>query len=149
MTANEVIKLNDAVMDSWNRHDTKTFLTLCDENIVWKDLASPEPMKGKQSAEDFFKQWHNGFPDFRLKVLNQVATEDKVAVELEFTGTNTGPLRMGDQPEIPATNRKITNRGCYFAKAKNGKFVEVHTYPDLAGMMVSLGLQEAAHHALH
>jgi steroid delta-isomerase-like uncharacterized protein len=149
MTVNEVIKLNEAVMDSWNRHDTRKFLSYCDENIVWRDLANPEDLKGKQSAEDFFNQWHIAFPDFTLKVTNQVATEDRVAVELEFTGTNTGPLRMADQPEIPATNRKITNRGCYFAKAKNGKFVEVHTYPDLAGMMIALGLQEPAHHAMH
>jgi len=145
MSANDVIKLNDAVMDSWNRHDTKKFLTYCDENIVWKDLASPEPMKGKQAAENFFNMWSTAFPDFTLKIINQVATDDKIAVELEFTGTNTGPLKMGDQPAIPATNRKITNKGCYFGKVKNGTFTEVSTYPDLAGMMVSLGLQEAAH----
>ena len=29
MSANDVIKLNDAMMDSWNRHDTKKFLTYC------------------------------------------------------------------------------------------------------------------------
>ena len=143
MNANDVIKLNDAVMDSWNRHDTKKFLTYCDENIVWRDSASPEPMRGKAGAEEFFNMWTTAFPDFRLKTLNQVANDDSIAVEIEFTGTNTGPLKMGDQPEIPATNRKVTNNGCYFGKVKNGKFTEVHTYPDLAGMMVQLGLQEA------
>jgi predicted ester cyclase len=143
MSANDVIKLNDAVMESWNRHDTKKFLTYCDENIVWRDSASPEPARGKAGAEGFFNMWTTAFPDFRLKTLNQVANDDSIAVEIEFTGTNTGPLKMGDQPEIPATNRKVTNNGCYFGKVKNGKFTEVHTYPDLAGMMVQLGLQEA------
>jgi predicted ester cyclase len=143
MNANDVIKLNDAVMDSWNRHDTKKFLTYCDENIVWRDSASPEPTRGKAGAGDFFNMWTTAFPDFRIKTLNQVANDDSIAVEIEFTGTNTGPLKMGDQPEIPATNRKVTNNGCYFGKVKNGKFTEVHTYPDLAGMMVQLGLQEA------
>ena len=143
MSANDVIKLNDAVMDSWNRHDTKKFLTYCDESIVWRDSASPEPARGKAGAEEFFNMWTTAFPDFRLKTLNQVANDDSIAVEIEFTGTNTGPLKMGDQPEIPATNRKVTNNGCYFGKVKNGKFTEVHSYPDLAGMMVQLGLQEA------
>ena len=142
MSAKEVLKLHDDVMDSWNRHDTKKFLTYVDEKIVWQDLGSPEPIRGKGGAEEFFNNWSTAFPDFKMKVLNTVVAEDSIAAELEFTGTNTGTFRMGDQPEIPATNRKVTNKGCYFAKVKNGKFTEIHSYPDLAGMMVQLGMQE-------
>lgn len=147
MSANDVIKLNDAVLDSWNRHDVKKFLTYCDESIVWRDTASPDPIKGKPGAEEFFNSWSTAFPDLRIKELNKIASEESIAVEIEFSGTNNGSLRMGDQPEIPATHRSVTNRGCYFGKIKNGKFVEVHTYPDLAGMMVQLGLSEV--HEVH
>ena len=77
-----------------------------------------------------------------MKTLNTIVADDKIAIELEFSGTNTGPLKVGDQPEIPATNKKVTNKGCYFGKVKHGKFVEVRTYPDLAGMMMQLGLLE-------
>jgi len=147
MNTNDVTKLNDAVLESWNRHDTKKFLTYCDDNIVWRDIGSPEPLNGKNGAGDFFNMWTTAFPDLRIKPLSQLASEDRIAVEIEFSGTNTGPLKMGDQPEIHATNRKITNYGCYFAKVKNGKFIEVHTYPDMAGMMVQLGLHEM--HAAH
>ncbi|MBK5269470.1 MAG: hypothetical protein JJE22_00520, partial [Bacteroidia bacterium] len=41
-----------------------------------------------------------------------------------------------------ATGKRVTNKGCYFGKVKNGKFIEVRTYPDLAGMMMQLGLME-------
>ena len=149
MSANDVLKLNDAVIDSWNRHDTKKFLSYCDENIVWRDTGSPEPLKGKDGAGGFFNMWTTAFPDFRIKQLNKVVGDDTIAVEIEFSGTNTGPLKMGDQPEIPATNRKVTNYGCYFGKVKNGKFVEVHTYPDMAGMMIELGLQHELHTEHH
>jgi hypothetical protein len=37
------------------------------------------------------------------------------------------------------------NRGSYFAWFKNGKVIEVHSYPDLAGMMAQLGLLQEAH----
>ena len=142
MNANDLIKLNEAVIESWNRHDTKKFLTYCDDHIVWRDTAMPEPVKGKEGAAGFFNMWSTAFPDFRIRPLNKVVSEDSIAVEIEFSGTNTGPMKMGDQPEIPATNKKVTNRGCYFARLKNAKFIEVHTYPDLAGMMVQLGLNE-------
>jgi predicted ester cyclase len=149
MSANDIIKLNDGVIDSWNRHDTKKFLTYCDEHIVWRDTGSPEALKGKNAAAGFFEMWVTAFPDFKMKLLNKVVSEDAIAGEIEFSGTNTGPLRMGDQPEIPATNRKVSNYGCYFGKVKNGKFTEVHTYPDMAGMMVQLGLHEVHAHADH
>ncbi len=141
MNTNEILKLHDAVIETWNNHDTKGFVALCDDKIVWKDLASAEPFNGKKGAEEFFNNWKTAFPDFKMKTLNKVATENTIAVELEFTGTNKGPLKMGtDTPEIPATNKKATSKGCYFAKVKNGKFIEVNTYPDLAGMMMQLGL---------
>ena len=60
---------------------------------------------------------------------------------VEFTGTNTGPLQMGpDVPPIPATGKSISNKGVYFARIRYDKGVEVHTYPDAAGMMMQLGL---------
>ncbi len=148
MTTNEVLKLHNDVMDAWNRHDTKKFLTYVDENVVWQDISNPGPLRGKSSAEEFFNNWKTAFPDLKIKPQSPVISGDNIAVELEFTGTNTGSLRVGDQPEIPATNKKVSNRGCYFGKVRNGKFVEVHTYPDLAGMMQQLGVMEMheAHH---
>jgi len=142
MSANDILRLHEEVIDSWNRHDTKKFATYVDENVVWHDTATPVPIRGKAGAEEFLKNWIAGFPDLKMKTLNTIVADDKIAIELEFSGTNTGPLKVGDQPEIPATNKKVTNKGCYFGKVKNGKFVEVRTYPDLAGMMMQLGLLE-------
>src|SRR4030095_3013679 len=142
MSANDILKLHEEVVDSWNRHDTRTFATYIDENVVWHDIASPEPIRGKAGAEEFLNNWITAFPDFTMKTVNTVISADKIAVELEFSGTNTGPLKVGDQPEISPTNKKVSNRECYFGKVKNGKFTEVRTYPDLAGMMMQLGLLE-------
>jgi len=142
MSTSDILKLHEAVVDSWNRHDPKKFATYIDENVVWNDTGSPEPIKGKAGAEEFLNNWIRAFPDFTMKVRNTIVEEDQIAAELEFSGTNTGPLKVGDQPEIHATNRKVTNRGCVFGKVKNGKFIEIRSYPDLAGMMMELGLME-------
>jgi hypothetical protein len=38
----------------------------------------------------------------KITVKNRIATEDQVASELEFSGTNTGPLQMAPgAPPIP------------------------------------------------
>lgn len=146
MNVSELLKLNEEVIKAWNRHDTEKFLSYCDEKIVWKDVANADPYKGKEGARKFFTAWLNGFPDLSLKILNTIVSTDNIAVEIEFTGKNTGPLKMGDMPEMPATNKKVVNsKGTYFAWAKDGKFTEVHTYPDLAGVMAQLGLLQEVH----
>jgi steroid delta-isomerase-like uncharacterized protein len=142
MSANDILRLHEQAIDAWNRHDPNKFASYIDDNIVWHDTSTPEPIRGKADAQEFLNKWITGFPDFTMKTQNTVISEDKIAVELEFAGTNTGPLKVGEQPELPATNRRVVNKGCYFGKVRDGKFVEIRTYPDLAGMMMQLGLLE-------
>lgn len=144
MTPNEILKMHEQVIDAWNRHDPKKFISLLDENIVLYDTSVPTPVKGKNQAEQYFNTWVRAFPDLTMKTFNTVISGDNIAAEIECTGTNKGPLKIGDQPEIPATNRKGATKMCFFAKVKDGKTLEVRTYPDVAGMMIQLGLHELA-----
>lgn len=142
MNANDLLKLHEQVVDSWNRHDSKKFVALMDENIVFNDTGIPKPIKGKAEVEKYFNAWIAAFPDFRMKTLNTVISGERTAAEVECSGTHTGSLKMFDLPEIPATNKKLTNRISFFATVKNGKTVDVHIYSDVAGMMAQLGLHE-------
>ena len=64
-----------------------------------------------------------------------------MAGELEWIGTQSGPLQLGPgTPALPATGKKVTGKGTYFVRVKNNKAAEVHTYPDTAGLMMQLGL---------
>lgn len=73
-----------------------------------------------------------------VKQMNRIVSDDAVAAEVEFTGTNTGPMMMGGR-EIPPTGRIVAGKGPCFARAANGKIVEFNSYPDIAGMMMRLG----------
>ena len=75
----------------------------------------------------------------RDRATNRVVGEDSVAAELEFTGTNTGPLLMGGV-ELPPTGKSVVGRGSYFARVKDGKVTEFSAHPDAAGLMMQLGL---------
>ena len=145
MTIQDVINLNDNVIRSWNDHDVEKFQSYCDPKIVWNDVAYPKPFNGKEGAKTFFNQWMTAFPDFKVKIQNTVATENSIACEFEFTGTNTGTLQLGDGNSVPATRKKVTSKGTYFAKVRDGKFIQVNTYPDMIGMMMQLGLMHEMH----
>jgi steroid delta-isomerase-like uncharacterized protein len=146
MTNDEVLTVTKQIIDCWNQHDTDKFLTYCDDKIVWQDTGIPQPYTSKEGARQFFDMWNTAFPDFKLTLQKTIVSQDCIAVECEFSGTNSGPMKMGDAPEMPATNKKVTgNKGSFFAWFKNGKLAEVHSYPDQAGMMMQLGLMHEAH----
>ena len=98
-------------------------------------------MNGKDAVRQYLQGWFTAFPDIKVTVKNRVVTEDQVAAELEFVGTNSGALQFGPgAPAIPATGKTVNGKGTYFVRFKDGKAVEVHSYPDAAGMMMQLGL---------
>ena len=142
MNTNDLLKLHEHTVDSWNRHDVKKWLTIMDDGIVLYDTGYSEPIRGKAAMEKYFTAWIAAFPDFKMKTFNTVIAGNDIAAEVEGRGTNTGSLIISDRPEIPATNKKVASRFSYFAKVKNGKVIECHVYSDVAGIMTQLGIQE-------
>ncbi|MBI5303533.1 MAG: ester cyclase [Chloroflexi bacterium] len=141
MSIQDNIKLDDEFIASWNNHDADRSLAVLSDDVVWNDVSTPNAMRGKAAVREYIKNWFTPFPDMTVVVKNRVATEDQIAAELEFTGTNTGPLQMAPgAPTLPATGKTIHGKGTYFVRFRSGKAVEIHTYPDMAGMMMQLGL---------
>ncbi len=139
MSVEETTRLDKEFMSAWNAHDPDRAIALLSDDAVWEDVASPERMRSKSAIRDYMQSWFTAFPDMNAVEKNQVVAGDKLAVEVEFTGTNTGPMRMGGST-IPATGKRVTGHGTYFARVLDGKIAEIHTYPDVAGMMMQLGL---------
>ncbi len=141
MSVQDNLKVDEENIAAWNAHDVDRSVAIFPDDVTWHDVGSPQPFKGKDAVRQYIRGWFTAFPDMKITVKNRVITEDQLASEVEFTGTNTGPLELAPgAPAIPATGKKINGKGTYFVRFKNGKPVEVHTYPDAAGMMMQLGL---------
>ena len=112
------------------------------DSFVYTDDTMPEPLTSQEAVRDYMRAWYTAFPDMRVRETNRVVDEDSLAAEVEFTGTNTGPLSMGGQ-EMPPTGRTVTGHGTYFARVRDGRFTEFHAHPDAAGMMMQLGMMPA------
>jgi len=141
MSTQENIKLDEEFIAAWNAHDPDRAVAVLSEDIVWRDVGAPEPLRGRAAAREFVQSWFTSFPDMKVVVKNRVASDDQVAAEMEFVGTNNGPLQMGPgAPAILATGKRVVGTGTYFVRIRNGKAVEVHSCPDAAGLMMQLGL---------
>jgi steroid delta-isomerase-like uncharacterized protein len=140
MSIQDNLKADDEEIAAWNAHDVERAVAVFPDDVVWIDTGSPQPLKGKDALRQYLQGWFTAFPDIKLTAANRVASEDQVAVELNFVGTNTGNLQLAPGASIPATGKTVHGKGTYFVRFKDGKPVEVHSYPDLAGMMMQLGL---------
>ena len=140
MSIQDNLKHDEEEIAAWNAHDVERALAVFPDEVVWLDTGSPQPLKGKDALRQYLQGWFTAFPDIQITVTNRVVTEDQVASELDFVGTNTGNLQLAPGATIPATGKTVHGKGTYFVRFKDGKPVEVHSYPDLAGMMMQLGL---------
>lgn len=141
MSVQDNLKLDEEEIAAWNAHDVERALAIFPDNVVWSDVNSPQSFPGKEAIGQYLHGWFSAFPDIKITVINRVITEDQVAAELTFVGTNNGALQLAPgAPAIPATGRQVNGKGTYFVRFKDGKPVEVHSYPDAAGMMMQLGL---------
>jgi len=138
MSREEIERLDDRGMAAWDGHDAQAFVDLFAERFVVNDVALPEPITTKDGVRQYAQGWFTAFPDMNVKQVNRVVSEDAVAAELQFTGTNTGVMMMAGK-EIPPTGKTVIGKGTYFARVQDGKVVEFNSYPDIAGMMMQLG----------
>jgi steroid delta-isomerase-like uncharacterized protein len=139
MSNEDLERIDDLGMAAWDAHKPEAFVDLFADEFVWRDLTVPEPMRTSDEAMAYMQSWFTAFPDMQVRTTNRVIGQDSIAAEIEFTGTNTGPLAMGGM-QVPATGKSVVGRGAYFVRVTEGKVVEFSSHPDAAGMMAQLGL---------
>jgi steroid delta-isomerase-like uncharacterized protein len=139
MSKEELERLDDEGLAAWNSHDAEALAGLFADDFVWNDWTLPQPIRDKDGIRQYFNGWVTAFPDMQAKVTWRVVGEDEVASEIEFTGTNTGPMAMAGN-EIPPTNKPVIGRGTYFLRVRDGKVVEFNSHPDVAGIMMQMGM---------
>jgi steroid delta-isomerase-like uncharacterized protein len=139
MSVQDNLKYDEEEIAAWNAHDVERALAVFPDNVTWQDTSSPQVMT-KDGIRQYLQGWFTAFPDIKITVNNRVITDDQVAAELDFVGTNSGDLQLAPGTSIPATGKTVHGKGTYFVGFRDGKPVEVRSYPDLAGMMMQLGL---------
>jgi steroid delta-isomerase-like uncharacterized protein len=139
MSRKDLEALDDRAMATWSDHDADGWVALFADDFIWHDWTTPEAIRTKEGARGYFSAWMTAVPDMKVRTVMRVVGEDSVAAEIEFSGTNSGPMAMGGM-EMPATNKPLVGRGSYLARAKDGKIVEFRSHPDAAGIMMQLGL---------
>ena len=139
MTKEEIKRIDDQGFAAWDKHDANAFVSLFADNFTWHDWTMPQPIRDKAGARAYFGGWMTAIPDMKVAMVSRVIGDDSVAAEITFSGTNSGAMTMGGKA-LPPTNKKVVGRASYIARVSGGKIVDYRTHPDVAGLMMQLGM---------
>ena len=130
--------LLERYVELYNAGDLEACMELYEEDAVqWMHDGLFE---GVDAIRERLARDLTAFPDARYVVESFVEDGDRFADEWTFTGTNTGPFRLPDGSEVPATGRPVEIKGMELVEVRDGKIVVDNLYYDFMAAVAQLGL---------
>jgi steroid delta-isomerase-like uncharacterized protein len=136
MSANS--DLLDYYVERYNGGDLDACMDLYAEDAVQR--MHDGIFEGKDAIRERLARDLEAFEDAKYVVDSFVGEGDKFADEWTFTGTNTGPFRLPDGGEVPATGKPVEIKGMELVEVRDGKIVVDNLYYDFMAAVVQLGL---------
>jgi steroid delta-isomerase-like uncharacterized protein len=139
MSAFENERITKETFAAWNAHDPEAYVAHIADDYVWESEAFPKPVRGREEVKATMKAYFAAFPDMHLQVETSVVTDNYVVKAWIATGTHKGEF-LG----VPATNNRVSVRGCTVVEFKDGKVVKSTSYSDRMTLLEQLGALKSA-----
>jgi steroid delta-isomerase-like uncharacterized protein len=139
MSATENAALARRIYQLFSDDKLDDALELVTEDVEAVLIPFGQTFHGRDGFTGFMQGFKGAFPDIRISVTNQVATDDQVVSEFTARGTHTGPLQT-PAGAIPPTGRTVDFIVCEVMRVKHGRIASLHNYQDAASIMRQLGL---------
>ena len=128
------------LVDAINGKDQDAFVAIYASDAILYQPGSPDPFRGRDEILGSIEVFFQAFPDLHMEIATLMSQGDKGVMEVEMSGTNTGPMESPDGP-IPATNKRVTLRGVGVVIVNTeGLITEDRQYYDTASMLGQMGL---------
>jgi steroid delta-isomerase-like uncharacterized protein len=108
-------------------------------DAVFIQPGMPE-IRGPEQMRAMLEGWRSAFPDLAHDVQEVVEDGDAVVVQLRVRGTHTGPMRLPDGQEVPATGREMVWESVDWINVRNGQLTSWKVYQDTVPFLTALGL---------
>ena len=139
MSANENAALARRIYQLFSDDKLDDALELVTDDVEAVLVPFGQTFHGRDGFTGFMQGFKGAFPDIRISVTNQVATDDYVVSEFTARGTHTVPLQT-PSGAIPPTGRTFYFIVCEVMRVKHGRIASLHNYQDATSIMRQLGL---------
>jgi len=140
MMQEEIGALLERYAAAKNRHDIDSIIDLCREDAYYENVATGQPIHGKERLREFYTALFEGLPDY-YGDFDGVAYGDNTSVSWgRFGGTSSGqingiPVEKGRKIEIPVV---------FICQWREGKLLSDRGYFDLVTFLDQAGLGPGA-----
>lgn len=112
----------------WNAWDDAGVEDVLSEDFAFRGTLGQQT-SGPEGWRGYRDRVRLGAPDFHNAIIDLVATGDRAAARLRYTGTHRGTL-LG----LPATGRTFTYDGAAFFRCRDGRLSEAWVLGDLEAL---------------
>jgi steroid delta-isomerase-like uncharacterized protein len=131
-------------IDCFNAGDWDRLRELHSPDCVEEELSTERTLNGFDEMLEAAQGWKRAFPDGRGTVLGSYSDGPIAVLELEWVGTNTGPMDAPDGSQVPATGRHGTVKACQVFEVRDGRVTSTRHYFNLLTILSQLGLTPGA-----
>jgi steroid delta-isomerase-like uncharacterized protein len=133
-------------VEAFNTANWQGFEAALSPDCAYDEFGTGRQVRGAREVVELFQAWKRAMPDAEGSVDDVVAGEDKVALEVTWRGTLTGPL-VGPAGEIEPTGKKQVTPAAIILKFGEGDTVrESHQYFDSLALLQQLGAMPVPAH---
>ena len=125
---------HDKMIEAWNNNDAEAFKALSSVSVIRNSNGTLQA-NNQSEYTALMKQFHNGFPDFKVSLDSYFLKDGKSYINWTCTGTNTGPFM-----DNPPSGEKMEIHGySVWAFDSNGLAIQEDAFFDNMGMLSQLG----------
>jgi predicted ester cyclase len=135
MESNNIVLTKRAIEELWNKGNLAIADELYATNFVRHDPDNPDLPRGPSGVKLDVTNTRRAFPNFHLKILDIIGTNDKVVVRWNATGTHIGQLR-----NLQPTGKEVNFSGITICRIENDKCQEIWVARDSLGLMKQIGV---------
>ena len=137
-TTEETLKLARRQVDAFNAGDWEQLQAGIAADSVYNELGTQRKIEGPEKIVELFRAWKTAFPDAVGTVTSAIASGNKAALEVTWTGTQTGPL-VTAEGTIPASGKRQETPAAFLFTFESGKVKESRHYFDSMTLLKQIG----------
>ena len=136
--SDEMVKLAREQIDAFNKGDWELLRGIHASDARYEEFGTERKVEGPEKIVELFKGWKTAFPDAVGTVTSAIASGNKAALEVTWTGTHTGPL-VTAEGTIPASGKRQETPAAFSFTFENGKVKESRHYFDSMTLLKQIG----------
>ena len=127
-------------IDCFNAGSWDRLRELHSPDCVEEELATGRTLHGFDEMLEAAQGWKRAFPDASGTVLGAYSDGPIAVLEIEWQGTNTGPMETPTGEEMPATGKRGRVKACQVFEVHDGQVTGTRHYFDMMTLLSQLGV---------